>query len=172
VRVTSEAILKQLPPYNDKWELINPYQYVPDIINEVCHAQTEFGAYYDMFSYMFLVGNAEDIAECLYQFCKRNIRYKEETVQRQTTALPTGILTRGYGDCKHYALICAGVIASLNRMYGACIDWCFCFAGYGGATEPYHVFVSVNYRGEELWLDPTPGSGGNPSVLIRRQVYG
>ena len=168
--VTTELILTKLPPYRDEWKLINPHQYVPDIIEEICAAHALYGCYYDLFSAAFYTTNAKVLCDELYRFCKRNIKYQEESVDRQTTALPTGILSRGHGDCKHYALFNAGVIASLNRVFGCNFEWSFMFAGYGDATEPYHVFVNVRDCGEEIWLDPTPGSGGEPSVLIERFV--
>lgn len=168
--VTPDDILATLPPDQGKWELIKRRQYVKDIVKEICTAQVMFSRYYDQFSYMFYTGDAEQTAEMLYQFCKRWIDYEEESVYQQTSSIPTGILERGYGDCKHYALFNGGVLGSLNRLYDAQIDWCYCFAGYNGAKEPYHVFIIIDYQGEELWLDPTPGSGGNPSVEIRKKV--
>lgn len=169
--VTREIIISRLPPYRDEWELVTAEQYVPDIIQEIVTAHRLYGSYYDKFSYLFYSRNPDVVTESLYRFCKSNIDYREETIKRQTSALPTGILTRGYGDCKHYALFNAGVIGSLNRLYGCCFDADFCFAGYEGAKEPYHVFVSVTDSEEtEIWLDPTPGSGGTPTLLIKEPV--
>jgi len=170
--VTPEQIASQLPPYQDEWELIKKRQYVPDIINEILNAHVAFEGYYDQFSYLFYRKSASDIAEVLCQYCRNFITYKAESVKRQTTALPTGIIYRATGDCKHYALWNAGVISSLNRLYGCGFDWCYYFAGYEGSTEPYHVYVSIYdpIEHEEIWIDPTPGSGGKPSVLIQKSL--
>jgi hypothetical protein len=165
-----QTILMMLPEYRDEWELINPNQYVPDIIEEIVTAHRLYRPYYDQLCGLFYTSNVKELCERLYTFCKKNIRYKEESVEFQTSALPTGILKRGYGDCKHYALFNAGVIDALNRMYGMDIQWSYVFTGYNGAKEPYHVFVCVYYQGQELWIDPTPGYGGEPSVLIERFV--
>lgn len=167
--ITAQDILETLPPDQEVWELIMKKQYVPDIVNEICTAHRLFGSYYDCFSYMFLHDNPEQTAEMLHQFCRMFIDYKEETMHRQTSSIPTGILERGYGDCKHYALFCGGVLGSLNRLYNAGIDWDFRFVGYDDAVEPYHVFVSINYQGDELWLDPTPGAGGTISVMQKKK---
>ena len=166
--VTPDQITAQLPPYADEWELIKQRQYVPDIMEEICTSHYMFQDYYDCFSFLFYRRSAEKVAEALYRYCKNFIRYKAETARKQTTGLPTGIVYRGQGDCKHYALFCAGVIASLNRLYNCGFDWCFYFAGYGDAEEPYHVFVSIydDQEREEIWIDPTPGDGGTISVLI------
>lgn len=170
--VTPDQIASQLPPYRDDWELIKQRQYVPDIMNEICTAHLLFEPYYDCFSYLFYKRSASDVAEKLYRYCKNFITYKAESVRKQTTALPTGIVYRGQGDCKHYALFNAGVISSLNRLYGCGFEWCYYFAGYNGSEEPYHVFVSIYdpLEREEIWIDPTPGSGGTPSVLIPRYI--
>lgn len=166
-----EQILCRLPPYRDQWELVTDEQYVPDIINEVCTAHRLFGWYYDQFSDYFYSEYPQTVADRLYDFCKRNIEYREESVDFQTSAIPTGILSRGYGDCKHYALFTAGVIASLNRRYHCCFDANFFFVGYGKAKEPYHVFVSMNDDdGTEMWIDPTPGSGGMPTLIVSKAV--
>jgi hypothetical protein len=170
--VTAEQVLSRLPPYQDEWRLIKERQYVPDIITEICAAHRLYRHYYDRFSDLFYSRDPERVTEWLYGFCKNNIQYCEESVEFQTSAIPQGILTRGKGDCKHFALFNAGVIGSLNRLYGCCFDADFYFAGYRRAVEPYHVYVSVwdsDFNGE-IWLDPTPGSGGTPSVLIEKPV--
>lgn len=165
--VTSDLIMSKLPPYADEWRLINAHQYVPDIMQEICNAHLRYAEYYDCFSLLFYTTNPDVLCESLYWFCKRFITYQEESVKAQTSAVPTGILYRGFGDCKHYALFCAGVIDSLNRLYDTGFDWSYYFAGYNGAEEPYHVFVCVrDAGGTEVWLDPTPGSGGTPTILI------
>jgi hypothetical protein len=170
--VTATQILGLLPPDQDKWILVKEKQYVNDIMKDICTAHKLYGHYYDAFSYLFYDSDVDEIGEKLYRFCKNNIQYSEESVHSQTTAIPTGILNRGYGDCKHYALFVSGVLASLNRMYGMGIKWYYCFAGYGEAKEPYHVFVALDLGNEELWIDPTPGAGGEPSVLIRKECNG
>lgn len=163
-------ILQGLPPYQDEWELIKKEQYVPDIIKEICEAHHLYKAYYDTFSALFYSADPEIVADRIYSFCKCYIGYQEESKEKQTSALPTGILHRGYGDCKHYALFCAGVIGSLNRLYGCCFEAYFYFVGYRGATEPYHVFVSVVSGEKEIWIDPTPGSGGTPTLIVPKPV--
>lgn len=170
--ITPDQIASRLPPYYDEWELVKDRQFVPDIIEEICTSHYLFAPYYDEFSLLFYRRTAAEVAEVLYRYCKNFISYKAETVKKQTTALPTGIVYRGQGDCKHYALFTAGVIASLNRLYGCGFTWCFYFAGYNGAEEPYHVFVSLYdpIEREEIWIDPTPGNGGEISVLMPKYL--
>lgn len=169
--VTPDMIMARLPPYRDEWELVKKEQYVSDIVKEICTAHRLYGEYYDMFSDLFYSADPETVSDRLYSFCKSYIAYQEETVDKQTSAVPTGILYRGYGDCKHYALFTAGVIASLNRLYRCCFDARFCFVGYGRAKEPYHVFVALVESDDlEVWIDPTPGSGGTPTLRVEKPV--
>lgn len=169
---TANDLLKRLPAYEDRWQTIRDKQYVPDIINEILTSHRIFGSYYDKFSSLFLCDKPACISEKLYSFCKQNIAYREEGVGAQTTALPTGFLTRGYGDCKHYALFNAGVLASLNRMYGTNFKWCFYFDGYRDADEPFHVYVAIEDpdTGEEIWIDPTPGAGSELPTIHEKRV--
>jgi len=168
--VTPDLILARLPPYQDEWTLVKKEQYVPDIIKEIGTAHRLYRDHYDMFSDLFYDKDPEVITDRLYNFCKEFIEYREEPKEAQTSALPAGILQRGYGDCKHYSLFSAGVIGSLNRLYGCCFDAFFYFVGYGRAEEPYHVYVSVVDGDQEIWLDPTPGSGGTPTLIVPKRV--
>lgn len=166
-----DQVLSLLPPYRDEWQVVRNSQYVPDIIDEILYCQRLFADHYDRISFLFLDETVPGIADRLWNFCKRNISYKEETDKRQTTRIPGGIIKDGYGDCKAYAQICGGVLGSLNRVYGLGLKWCFYFAGYKGADEPHHVFVSVDNGDEEIWIDPTPGAADDmPTLLIKKIV--
>jgi hypothetical protein len=157
--ITKETLLRKLPPYRDEWKLITPDQTVKDIIVEVLNAHEEFSPYYDKIALYFNDDKTDNICERLYRFCKKEIRYHEETEDDQTTALPTGVLLRGYGDCKHYAGFIGGVLGALNRQ-GKKIKWNYRFASYEVFDKtPHHVFIVVrNSDGSETWIDPTPGA--------------
>lgn len=151
-------LLGKLPPYEDAWINIHDNQTVPDIINEVLEAHQEFALYYDKISSFFYSPDLDKVCNNIYSFLKKNIKYKEETESDQTTALPTGILTRRQGDCKHYSGFSAGILDSLKRM-GHDINWCYRFASYRMFDKtPHHVFVVVNPGKDEIWIDPTPGA--------------
>src|SRR5574337_974124 len=99
--VEKEILLRKLPPYRDEWITVKDDQDVHDIINEILDAHKEFAPYYDKIALYFDADTIGGVCNNLYKFCKENISYHEETADDQTTALPAGILTRGYGDCKH-----------------------------------------------------------------------
>ena len=169
--ITIESLITKLPPYQDKWEVIHPNQTVKDIIKEILEAHDEFAPYYDEIALCFDDANTGKICENIYQFLKNNIRYKEETEEDQTSALPTGILTRRQGDCKHYASFTGGILDALNRS-GRKINWCYVFASYKVLDDtPHHVFIEVDYNGEKFWIDPTPGSDvKDPAWVIRKKI--
>lgn len=170
---TKSDILSLLPPYQDTWVVVTPTQEVSDIIRSMVKSHKEFAGYYDAIAPLFDAGDTETICENLYQFCKQNIRYKEETAADQTTALPTGILTRGHGDCKHYASFIGGVLDAITRTTGKKINWEYCFASYEKAERtPYHVFVIVQTPDGPLWVDPTPGAATkDPVWVITKKVH-
>lgn len=172
--VTPEMIMLRLPPSLGEYRLIKQHQYVKDIVTEVRTAHRMFGSFYDQFSDLFYNRNAGIVTDDLYNFCHKYLRYKEEPKEWQSALMPQGIIEQGYRgegvDCKHYSLFSAGVLGSLNRMYGCCFVGKFLFVGYGGAKEPYHVYVSVLDSDTEIWLDPTPGSGSTPTLIIEKPL--
>lgn len=164
--ITADKLLGHLPPYRDQWQLIKKDQEVNDIINQVLQSHEQYASYYDKIALYFNAGSVAKICEKLYQFCKSEIVYREETEDYQTTALPTGILVRREGDCKHYATFCGGVLDAINRLTGKKIKWWYRFASYKAFSPvPYHVFIVVlDDDGSEIWIDPVPGSGSMTPV--------
>lgn len=157
--VSRTDLLKVLPPDADKWILVNPKQDVYDIIRLIVRSHKQFANYYDRIAPFFYRNGVKRTADEIYNFLKREIKYKEETMKAQTTALPTGILTRGFGDCKHYASIAGGILDAINRIYGKNIKWFYRFASYKILQRtPYHVFVVIEDGDTEIWIDPTPGA--------------
>lgn len=154
-----KELLQCLPPYQDKWLLIEDNQTVKDIIIEVCDAHKEFAPHYDKISSFFTDRDIKNVCDNLYTFLKKNIKYKEESEHNQTSSIPAGILTRGVGDCKHYSGFAAGVLDAMKRQ-GEKLNWCYRFASYKlFDSTPHHVFVVVNPGTiNEIWIDPTPGA--------------
>jgi hypothetical protein len=162
---TRQSLLEILPPYRDQWILIDADQTVRDIIDEVLAAHKDFAPHYDLIAFAFDRDTIEEVCSSLYWFCKSEIEYREETDRLQTTAVPAGILSRGYGDCKHYAGFCGGVLDAMNRQ-GKKINWCYRFASYNLLdSTPHHVFIVVNPgTGNEIWIDATPESKGRTPI--------
>jgi len=156
--VTASALLQKLPPFRDEWILIKENQEVKDIKKRVDIAHKKYAEYYDLIALYFDADSIKKICDNIYNFIQKNVEYREETKELQTTSLPTGILYRGFGDCKHYALITGGILNAIERLTGKQIDWVYRFASYGINPTPHHVFVVVFDKGGEIWIDPVPGS--------------
>lgn len=169
---TPEILLSELSPYRDEWVLVHPNQNVKDIISEVLKSHEDFAPDYDRIALYFDDITNNLIANKLFTFCKKYIEYKEEPEESQTTALPAGILTRSFGDCKHYSGFTAGVLDAINRNTGKKIEWVYRFASYNPTSKtPHHVFVVIKENGKEIWIDPTPGAREkNPQWVSDKKV--
>lgn len=169
--ITREKLLACLPPYQDQWTLIKEKQEVKDIKRQIEIAHKNFAGYYDLIALYFDADTVDQVCNNIHDFLEKNIRYKEEPVSRQTTALPTGILYRGFGDCKHYSLFAAGVLNSIERQTGKNFNWCYRFASYNINPTPHHVFVVVKDGPDEIWIDPVPGSNSvEPTWMQDKKV--
>ena len=108
-------LLQVLPPFTNSSVIIEKKQDVHDIINEVLDAHKYFASDYDIIYPFFDQGTMKEICNRLFDFCKKNIRYKIESEDLQTTKSPAAILATGEGDCKHYAGFIGGVLSAINR---------------------------------------------------------
>jgi hypothetical protein len=159
--VSKETLLAELPPCTDEWVIISDDQRVKDIMKELLNAYPQFAKFYDKIGEFFEGNTIRETCDNLFDFCKKELRYSEETEDWQTSALPTGILTRGFCDCKGYASFIGGCLGAIARATGDPIDWEFCFASYReNQRQPYHVFIIVHTDQGPLWVDPTPGADG------------
>lgn len=156
--ITRDYILGLLPPYLSKWETVVREQNTDDIIDSMLKYHRAFIPYYDRIGGEFWDGSIGSTADGLYEFCKNNIQYREETKEFQTVGVPNGVLIRGFADCKGFASFIGGCLDAINRKGVAKIDWCYCFASYQFLLRtPYHVFVVCwDEDGQEIWIDPTP----------------
>jgi hypothetical protein len=164
--VTVTKLLDQLPPFQDEWVTVKKNQKVDDIIREIIKDHADFKDQYDKIGPFFNGNSVSEIADNIFYFLKKNIRYEEEEENDQTTSIPAGILTRKQGDCKHYAILSGGILDALKRK-GKNIDWYYRFASYDFTNEtPHHVFTVINDRGREIVIDPTPKSETKIPVWI------
>lgn len=157
--VTGQTLLEKLPPFRDEWVTVADDQKVKDIIKQILVAHDRYAGYYDKIALYFDGESIEKICNNLFEFCRKEIAYKEEPEDDQTTALPSGILSRAQGDCKHYAGFIGGCLDGIKRLTGRKINWCYRFASYNLFTQsPHHVFVVVKDKAGEIWIDPVPGA--------------
>lgn len=151
-----QQVLRNLAGSDMGRVLVAENQSVYDIIKLIKFKHGKTASDYDAISELFWKGDVYDTASGLWDFCKDNIKYSEESEAVQTVAQPKVILMKGKGDCKHYSLFIGGVLDSLNRK-GYPIDWVYRFASYNPFDDtPGHVFVVIKdqVNDREIWVDP------------------
>lgn len=151
-----ETILGRLTPYGRKRILIKQDQGVPDIISAMLSAHKIYAKEYDKISQDFYGGDGIQTAKNLFNFLKKNVRYKVESENNQQIMSPSAIISLGKNDCKNYALFIMGVLDSLKRKGLIKNDIYYRFASYKLLDEiPHHVFAVIRDKdGTEYFIDP------------------
>src|SRR6202522_1238150 len=106
--------------------------------------------------------NIEDLSFAIWQFLRPGggggLKYEEEGIDEQWVRCPHDILKSGHSDCKCYALFTAGILDAKKRQ-GWNIDWVFRFTPtIFYKTAIGHVFVVVNPKTDNIWIDPVLSS--------------
>lgn len=157
MRVSAIDILQRITPYQGNAVKHIDNQSTKNIMDDVLKKHNKSKADYDNFCEMFWRNNAYDTCRELFNFCKRQVPYKEERDKSQTVKSPAAIIMEGYkmgGDCKHYASFINGVVDALARK-GYPIVGRYRFACYGKDKNPGHVFAVVEGKnGKEIFVDP------------------
>jgi len=152
-------ILNQLPPAQGIKQTLVSDQNVYDIVRHVMSMHNECQRDYDIIAQQFWQGNELNTCRYIFDFCKKNIPYSIEPAKSQTVKSPAQILGDAIKgdisqDCKHYALICNGIIHALERAgYPIKSKYRFC-SDVQGEHYPKHVFCIVPTASGEIWLDP------------------
>lgn len=153
--IDKRVLLSKLRPYVGSLTVVKYDQGTGDIINELLKAHKDEIKEYDKIYPYFLGGNDYETAKNIFDFLKRNIKYKIEPGSKQTLKSAAGILAQGYGDCKHYSQIAGGILDAINRNTGKKINWAYRFASYNDKKQVQHVFVVIKEKnGNEIWIDP------------------
>lgn len=150
----------KLPAFrNERTDIVADHG-TSDIIKEVCKSHYIYASDYDKIAKEFDRYQLKAIAGTLFDWCKNNLRYREESENLQTTRSPAAIIATGNSwgvDCKHYAGFIAGVLDAIKRR-GRNFDWCYRFVSYSPFdSTPGHVFVVLFVNGKEIFIDPVLG---------------
>ena len=151
-----DRLLGRLSPYGKKRILIKQDQGVPDIMSAMLSAHKIYAPEYDKISQDFFAGNGIQTAKNLFNFLKKNVRYKIESENNQRIMSPSAIVSLAKNDCKNYALFIMGVLDSLKRKGLIKNDIFYRFASYKLLDEvPHHVFAVIRDQdGTEYYIDP------------------
>jgi len=161
--MNGNTLLQFLPAYNGNETILVRNQDTDDIINGILDAHYKYSKNYDKISSFFVGSTPKQTARNIWNFLKKNVKYRVEPEHKQTIKSPSAIIATGLttgSDCKNYALFIAGIINSLAWMKLQKIPFCFRFSSYKYFSEvPEHVFV-VLYPGtnHEIWVDPVLNS--------------
>ena len=151
-----DRLLGRLSPYGKKRILIKQDQGVPDIISAMLSAHKIYAPEYDKISQDFYAGDGIQTAKNLFNFLKKNVRYKIESENNQRIMSPSAIVSLAKNDCKNYALFIMGVLDSLKCKGLINNDIFYRFASYKLLDEvPHHVFAVIRDQdGTEYYIDP------------------
>ena len=149
-------LLGRLKTFGGNSKILVRDQQVPDIISAMLSAHKLYASEYDKISKDFYSGNGVQTAKKLFEFLKKNVRYKIESDKNQRIMSPSAILSLGKNDCKNYALFIMGVLDSLKRKGLINNKIYYRFASYKLLDEiPHHVFAVIQDQdGNEYFIDP------------------
>jgi hypothetical protein len=152
------TVLKDLPPFTGRKDILIYNQDVEDIIKGILKASDSYAGHYRKIWPYFEGGGYRSTARNVWNFLKSNSDYVIEPDSRQTIKTPAAILAtakKSYGgnDCKNFALFSAGVLKAYRDATGEDFNLYFRFAGYNGGGLS-HVFTVIEKNGVEIWVDP------------------
>jgi LPXTG-motif cell wall-anchored protein len=152
------TVLKDLPPFTGRKDILIYNQDVEDIIKGILKASDSYAGHYRKIWPYFEGGGYRSTARNVWNFLKSNSDYVIEPDSRQTIKTPAAILAtakKSYGgnDCKNFALFSAGVLKAYRDATGEDFNLYFRFAGYNGGGLS-HVFTVIEKNGAEIWVDP------------------
>ena len=156
--MTGNTLLNYLPKYQGKEKILKDQQTTDDIINEILKGHNKYADQYKNISSFFIGGTPKKTLNNIWNFLKKEVRYKVEPESKQTIKSPAAIIATGKttgSDCKNYSLFTAGILNDINKKGIQKIPFCFRFTGYKFFdTNPQHVFI-VAYPGtdHEIWCD-------------------
>ena len=152
------TVLKDLPPFTGRKDILIYNQDVEDIIKGILKASDSYAAHYRKIWPYFEGGGYRSTARNVWTFLKSNSDYVIEADSRQTIKTPAAVLAtakKQYGgnDCKNLSLFSAGVLRAYRDATGEDFNLYFRFAGYNGGGLS-HVFTVIEKNGVEIWIDP------------------
>lgn len=166
--VSREQILKQLPPFYNRRDILVNDQDVSDIITGILTTHYQYSKQYDKIAPYFIGSNNYQTGANIWHFLKNNVRYKVEPEKAQMLKAPAAIVTGSINgrtntsDCKNMSLFTGGILSAINRAGGR-INWCYRFASYKLWDKiPQHVFCVINPNTKsEIWIDAVLPSYNN-----------
>jgi hypothetical protein len=154
-----EQLLNKLK-FSGKRDIIANDQNANDIIAAMLKAHSQHANDYDLIADQFYAGSGIATAKKLFDFLKRNINYKVESINNQRIMSPGAILSLQQNDCKNFALFIIGVLHSLKRRGIINNKILYRFVSYNMLDPtPHHTYaVMIDRDGREINIDPVLSS--------------
>jgi len=156
--MTGNALLNYLPQYQGKEKILKDQQNTDDIIKEILKGHNQYSSQYKNISSFFIGSTPKKTLNNIWDFLKKEVKYKVEPESKQTIKSPSAIIATGRttgSDCKNYSLFTAGILNNINKTGIQKIPFCFRFTGYKFFdSNPQHVFiVAYPNTDHEIWCD-------------------
>lgn len=145
-------IINKLGEADNRAKLIKPVQSTYDIINQIKEQHNANLPYARLIAHKFKGRTFYATCKNIFTFLKKNIEYKIESGDMQTTKTIQRLMQDGHGDCKHYANFINPI---LHALYGP-NTFVYRFASYNDSLLPQHVYaVGISpENGREIYIDP------------------
>ena len=140
-------LLKHLDPFLNNKKIINYHQSTKNIIDAILKQHQLSLKDYDNIYLYFYDSSFIKVAEKVFNYIKKNIKYVVEPENLQTIKTPAAILATGKttgSDCKNYSLFFAGILDAYRRNTGNNFNLAYRFSSYDNSNIPEHVFVVIN----------------------------
>lgn len=145
-------IINKLGEADNRAKLIKPVQSTYDIINQIKQQHNANLPYARLIAHKFKGRSFYATCKNIFTFLKKNIEYKIEGGDMQTTKTIQRLMHDGHGDCKHYANFINPILHALYGPY----TFVYRFASYNDSLLPQHVYaVGISpENGREIYIDP------------------
>lgn len=145
-------IINKLGEADNRAKLIKPVQSTYDIINQIKYQHNANLPYAKLIAHKFKGRTFYATCKNIFTFLKKNIEYKIEGGDMQTTKTIQRLMRDGHGDCKHYANFINPI---LHVLYGP-NAFVYRFASYNDSLLPQHVYAVgiLPENGREIYIDP------------------
>jgi hypothetical protein len=132
-----------------KTEIIQGRQDAKNIARQIKRAIYNSTKQADIIADKFIGRNDVETCKKVFLFIRKNIEYKRESSNLQTSRTVARILYDKKGDCKHYTILACSILRSLNI---PCKMRLISQNFYN--TEPTHIYCVAKIKNEEIIIDP------------------
>lgn len=128
------------PKFDTK--LIVSNQSADQIIKELLYTDSLYADQYKKIAPYFDSPDNIEVGKKIFDFLKKNIKYKIEPFKKQSTKSPAALFYSKCGDCKNYSNFAAGIFKQLG------IPYRYRFASYSlTSSTPTHVYIVFDDNG-------------------------